>query len=288
MLIIKETSGKVLAKSESALISVGREEDNTICINVDAISGYHGIFFQVDKSWIYRDNFSTNGSFLNGIALRPGQARLVKNGDLIRLANHTIQCELKNITEGNKILVLNNFEAVCTFSLPEVNSSLEINSSSISGYNEANLTFSRSETGVLSLVSNQQVIVNSKPHTGQLTLIDQDQIEAGEYVFLVCYTALLAKPARPPVAAERDYDPSKKMAESGKQYLFGSEKKVETSGVVKVGEFRAEMSMSQRLATIADDEASTRKRKIENAYAAFGVVVFFTSIAFVVFALSLF
>lgn len=288
MFTIKETSGKVLAKSESALISVGREDDNTICLDVESISGYHGVFLHVDGFWLYRDNFSTNGSFINGINLRSGQARLVKNGDLVRLANHTIQCELKaeSNVQNNNLIIIKGFEPMCSISLPESSSTMLLDSTLVNTYDGATITFNRSQEGVLSMSTQETVAVNNKPHKGNLTLIDQDQIDVGEYTFLVCSSLLLTRPSRPVI--DREYDPRKKMSESGKNSVFGVAKAAEVSGTVKVGDFRAEMSMSQRLATIADDEATQRKKKVENAYAAFGVLVLFTSISFVVFAFSVF
>ena len=288
MLIIKESTGKVLAKSDLDLISLGREEDNTVPLDVESVSGYHGIFLNVQGTWVYRDNFSTNGSFFNGNALRFGQARVVKNGDLIRLANYQIQCELKNERElkNNIVLVLKGFDAVSSFSLPDFSSTLIIDSAIVPEYNNTNFTIVRSQEGVLSLTSEQEIAVNTKPHTGKITLIDQDQVDVGEYTFLICNTSIAVKASRN-VPERNEYDPSKKLAESGKRVVFGGANTEQTQEK-KSGGFRAEMSMSQKLATIADDEATKQKNKVERAYAIFGVVVLFTTLIFFSSLISLF
>lgn len=285
MLTLKETSGKVLIQSAANLISVGRESDNTLCLEVEAVSGYHGFFVFINNLWIYRDNFSTNGSFVNGMALRPGQARLLKSGDIIRLANYTLLADIVNSNKSDCIIVIKGFEAISTIEFPDLSGSLQIDANLISGYDAVPLTINRSPEGVISLNAAQAVQVNTKAHTGNLSLIDQDQIDSGDYSFLISYSYIPKRPSMP--VPDRSYDPAKKMAESGKNAVFGNVK-TDSSGVVKVGEFRAEMSMSHRLATIADDEATKNRTKIENAYAAFGVLVLFTSIFFVIFAQSLF
>ena len=149
MLILKDDSSQVLAQSKSDLISVGREDQNTVQINHESISGYHGIFFKAESLWVFRDNFSTNGSHFNGKLMRSGQIKLIRDRDIIRLSDYTIKCELTDKIElKSSVTVFKGFDVIKSFEIgPE---GLIINSEQVQGL-ASELNFSRNEIGALSL-----------------------------------------------------------------------------------------------------------------------------------------
>ena len=173
--------------------------------------------------------------------------------------------------------------------LPKDTDQLIISSELGGAYQELTtaITISKNDLGALTISCQQPVVINGNSHTGILALLDQDQIDIGDFTFVVCYSGLAAKPVRTAAPTNRDYDPAKKMEVSGKRAVFG-EKGASARVELKTGSFKAEMSMSQRLSTIADDEATLRMNRTEQSYALFGVVVLFTSVGFVVFAVSIF
>ena len=68
-----------------ALITVGRARNNDIVIEHTTVSKLHVIFTQVAGGWHASDERSANGTFLNGVKLKPGEKRPVCDGDSLRL-----------------------------------------------------------------------------------------------------------------------------------------------------------------------------------------------------------
>lgn len=67
--------------------TVGRTEDNDLCIPDDSVSSYHGEFVFENGQVVFRDLGSTNGSYVNGqpvqeITLAPGQSFRLGSMDL--------------------------------------------------------------------------------------------------------------------------------------------------------------------------------------------------------------
>lgn len=68
-----------------ALITVGRARNNDIVIEHTTVSKLHVIFTQVSGGWHVSDERSANGTFLNGVRLKPGEKRPISDGDSLRL-----------------------------------------------------------------------------------------------------------------------------------------------------------------------------------------------------------
>lgn len=72
--------------------SIGKKETNDGVISFNKmISKYHCKVTTNDHQYMISDLQSTNGTFVNGVRLRPNIASPVKNGDVIRLANSDFQ-----------------------------------------------------------------------------------------------------------------------------------------------------------------------------------------------------
>lgn len=72
---------------EGSVIPVGREPGAGVCVIDEGISRQHGRFFRGGSHWFYHDVGSLNGSFLNGLELDPGTRYLVRDGDILQLAD---------------------------------------------------------------------------------------------------------------------------------------------------------------------------------------------------------
>lgn len=304
MLTIKDNSNQVLAKSNSDLISLGREDENTVRLDQDEVSGYHGIFFKAEDFWVFRDNFSTNGSFYNGKQMRSGQIKLVKDADIVRLASYSIKCELsKQDLFQSSILVFKGFDFIQKFEIPD--QALTLNSDNLEDLG-FELNFSRNQIGALSFDTSGDVIINGDGHSGTMALLDQDQIDIGDYSFLVLYGEI--KTVKPSTESHARQPNSQDNKQTAKPFVFNSGTSATGSdGLIKglsastipavsgQSSFRkptggiqtTEMSMSQKLASIAGQERDENKMKKHKALAAFGVFTLFSLVFFLVFAASL-
>ncbi len=72
---------------EGSVIPVGREPESGVCVLDEGISRHHGRFFRGGSHWFYHDVGSLNGSFLNGLELDAGTRYLVRDGDILQLAD---------------------------------------------------------------------------------------------------------------------------------------------------------------------------------------------------------
>jgi len=74
-----------LEKGQS--MTVGRREDNTICIENLAVSGHHAKIDSVGDGFLLTDLQSKNGSFVNDQQVT---SHWLKSGDLITIGKHTL------------------------------------------------------------------------------------------------------------------------------------------------------------------------------------------------------
>jgi hypothetical protein len=77
-----------LKKSErnpfGALITVGRARNNDVVVEHNTVSKLHVIFTKLHGGWHVSDERSSNGTFLNGVKLTPGEKRAISEGDSLR------------------------------------------------------------------------------------------------------------------------------------------------------------------------------------------------------------
>lgn len=74
-----------LEKGQS--LTIGRRDDNTICIENLAVSGHHAKVDSVGDGYILTDLQSKNGSFVND---RQITSHWIQNGDIITIGKHTL------------------------------------------------------------------------------------------------------------------------------------------------------------------------------------------------------
>lgn len=68
-------------------ITFGRDVDNGVVIDSNAVSRRHGCLIEAGSQWVYSDLGSTNGSWVNGIQSEGGSTKLIRIGDVLQLAN---------------------------------------------------------------------------------------------------------------------------------------------------------------------------------------------------------
>lgn len=76
---------------EGAVVFVGRSAKNDIQILDDSISRKHLKIFKIEKSFFIEDLKSTNGTYVNGECVEPGEGLQVSYGDIISLGNSLIR-----------------------------------------------------------------------------------------------------------------------------------------------------------------------------------------------------
>jgi pSer/pThr/pTyr-binding forkhead associated (FHA) protein len=74
------------------LMSIGRTEENQICIPDKSISGRHGILVRAGDEYQLHDFNSTNGTFVNGTKIIASQ---LKHGDSVRFGHVELRYESK-------------------------------------------------------------------------------------------------------------------------------------------------------------------------------------------------
>lgn len=81
---------------DKEVLTIGRKEDNDICIENLAVSGHHAKLLTIFDDSFLEDLESTNGTFVNGKAV---QKHPLKNGDVISIGKH----ELRFVNESNSL-----------------------------------------------------------------------------------------------------------------------------------------------------------------------------------------
>lgn len=100
--IAQETPVEILTVDTGSL-TMGREPENHIVVDSDSVSRKHGALIEASGTWFYRDFESTNGSWVNGVRLSPGQMKLLRDGDVIQLADFPIRLSHVEPLDGTSI-----------------------------------------------------------------------------------------------------------------------------------------------------------------------------------------
>lgn len=71
--------------SDQDLITVGRDPDNKVCLDLGVLSRHHAKIYFRDGAWFVEDLDSANGTFHRGRQLPPNSRSELANGDVVRL-----------------------------------------------------------------------------------------------------------------------------------------------------------------------------------------------------------
>ena len=105
--VIKEYSTKIARK-----LSVGRKEENGICLDDSTVSGNHAVF-SIDPSPLVHkhsndvyieDLGSTNGTFMDGKKVK---RELLKHGDIVKIGQHEFVHVDEDQLRMDKTVILN-------------------------------------------------------------------------------------------------------------------------------------------------------------------------------------
>ncbi len=94
---------KTITEFSHGPISFGRGTDNTVVINSVAVSRTHGELLEAGSQWVYRDNKSSNGSWLNGKLVEPGNLALIRLNDNLTIADSSLLIGESNISPNGKL-----------------------------------------------------------------------------------------------------------------------------------------------------------------------------------------
>lgn len=72
-------------------VTIGREPENHVVVDSEAVSRRHGCLLEAQNHWVFKDFESSNGTWLNGTKLIPGQIKLIRHGDVLRLADFSMR-----------------------------------------------------------------------------------------------------------------------------------------------------------------------------------------------------
>jgi hypothetical protein len=76
--------GKSKRNPFEGLVTLGRARNNDIILSSATVSKLHAIFRYVDGQWFVQDKNSTNGVYIDGVRIPPGEERAVNDGARLR------------------------------------------------------------------------------------------------------------------------------------------------------------------------------------------------------------
>lgn len=84
LLIIDKTRSMRFERIGTAAV-IGRAADCDVRIDSRIVSSHHGTFFRREDGWFYRDDHSSNGTYINGKRIQPDTLFRLTDGDVLRI-----------------------------------------------------------------------------------------------------------------------------------------------------------------------------------------------------------
>ncbi|MCB0344847.1 MAG: FHA domain-containing protein, partial [Bdellovibrionales bacterium] len=189
-----------VTRADSGTISIGREPENSVQVDSDALSRRHGYLFNAGSQWIFCDLDSTNGSWVNSVKVEPGQLRLLRSGDVLQLADFVVRY-FENLDAGSGTSVRLNRSLIVFFNNQfhqEIDLSAE-GSRLVIGGPEADLEIDGESSdrpqlvvavhsGLIEVTASRggiPVSVNGMAIAGESAVADRDDIVVGPYRIIV-------------------------------------------------------------------------------------------------------
>ena len=182
---------------------IGRDEENSLVLDIESVSREHGSFFEARGRWFYSDLGSTNGSWVNGAKTGPDSIRLLRDGDLVQLANVAVRVRLEDETGGNaeleevpSLFIFRNTDFQMEFPLSATSSRLSLpdlqNYVSIADYErlpEMTVTLRGGKLELVVATESARILFNGVEWGGAAgagrTLYDRDELDAGAVKLVV-------------------------------------------------------------------------------------------------------
>jgi hypothetical protein len=193
---------------------IGRDEENSLVLDIESVSREHACFFDARGRWFFVDLGSTNGSWVNGTKVGPQNVRLLRDGDLVQLANVALRVNLvlapderaDELEDVPSIFVFRETEFEMEF--PLASSSSRLSLPDLQGYLSLQdrevlpamtINFRPGKLELVVATDNAKIGVNGNDWGGTAgagrTLYDRDELDVGQIKLVVCDLAT-AKVAR--------------------------------------------------------------------------------------------
>jgi len=212
--LLTPEGSETIGELRSEEVIVGRDPDQGIKVDNQAISRNHGIFVPLRDHWFYRDLGSTNGSWVNGVAVPAGRGRIVRAGDTVQLATSGLRldyldarmAEAARVNEfygaRPSLVVFQGEKFLDEFPVPEYGRALVVGGSQadlqIDGLNRdlPSLVIERRGEKICSFRVEKEfpVTLNDTPMNESRFLNDGDDLRLGPYSIILNYPAKV-KPA---------------------------------------------------------------------------------------------
>lgn len=191
-----------IARLDSGRVVIGRDPEEGIKVDSDSISRDHGVFLKAREHWLYKDLGSTNGSWINGEAVKPELWRLLRPGDYMQLADKAFSLRSSEgqdkamagmpVMGGASLVVLAHDDFVDEYPVPEYGRALVIGGTGadleIGGdlYELPSLVIERRGDKVcaFSVAKQLPVLINATGSQETLILEDGDTVSVSEYVVI--------------------------------------------------------------------------------------------------------
>ncbi len=85
---------------------LGREPENEVQVDSEAVSRRHGRISRAGQLWFYQDLGSSNGSSVNGVKLPPEKRHLLRGGDLIKLGDTSVRIAQTDEANPASLIIL--------------------------------------------------------------------------------------------------------------------------------------------------------------------------------------
>jgi pSer/pThr/pTyr-binding forkhead associated (FHA) protein len=177
---------------------IGREPrgGNAMVLASDTVSREHGVFVPLRSHWLFKDLGSTNGSWLNGVALKEGQWKIVRPGDVLQLADRAIQLSGPPVQIGSglrSLLVFHHGEFLDEYPIPEAGRAVAVGGSKadlkldVDTDEHPALVVERRGDRVcaFSVSKSTAVYINDQEISRLVQLNDRDEMRVGTYTILL-------------------------------------------------------------------------------------------------------
>ncbi|NDC37601.1 MAG: FHA domain-containing protein [Proteobacteria bacterium] len=193
---LQDSNPQELARLDAPHVVLGRDSGAGLVIPVEGVSRIHGSFIQGETLWLYADEGSTNGSWLNGERLAAGNWKVIRSGDLLQVADVVLQLQEQGgaASVAPTLVAVDSQGVYAEFQLPAQGEALVIGGQNgdllvdDSDFVEPLATV-RVRDAVTELVRHRRetsVILDGEEVAESTILTDNDCIQVGPYQLVLC------------------------------------------------------------------------------------------------------
>jgi len=183
---------------DTGSLTIGREPENHIVVDSDSVSRQHGALIEAGGKWLFKDFESTNGAWINGVRLSPGQLKLLRHADVLQLADFPMRISdaevAENLDPHPSVLVFYNGrfeselvfqEAGQVFSIGGPNAAFFLDGAP-TDQSQLQVTFNGNRLELTAGASPEPILVHGMASSGITTLSDRDDVAIGPYQLIIC------------------------------------------------------------------------------------------------------